>query len=185
MEDLLHAPGFLGTNANFAADITLILSLLVGICFSIGALWAKQAQALEAAHPKGSPGSESAWTRAGTLFNRHRIIQSSGAFLNVILVLWLMILPYRDFVLRDLVAPRPRPDAFYWVTTLHAIIGFFAFTIGNFVVLRGNNLVPESFRFQNYKPWMRAAFALYMATTVIGIWVYVTWFITITNTPIY
>ena len=36
MNDLLHAPGFLGTNANFAADATLVVMLLTATLFSVG-----------------------------------------------------------------------------------------------------------------------------------------------------
>lgn len=50
-----------------------------------------------------------------------------------------MILPYRDFIIRD--AGGPRDSLFYVITTTHAVIGFFAFVFGNFVVLRGNNLM--------------------------------------------
>ena len=36
MTEFLHQPGFLGTNANFAADMTLVLSVLVATLFSVG-----------------------------------------------------------------------------------------------------------------------------------------------------
>jgi hypothetical protein len=41
------------------------------------------------------------------------------------------------------------------------------------VVLRGNELVPARLKFNNYKPFMRWAYGLYMAATLIGIAVYV------------
>ena len=53
MIDILHAPGFLGTNANFAADMTLVLSLVVAFLFTYGAWIAKQAQRLEKENDKG------------------------------------------------------------------------------------------------------------------------------------
>jgi len=40
------------------------------------------------------------------------------------------------------------------------------------VVLRGNNLVPERLKFKNYKLYMRWAYGLYIAATLIGIVVY-------------
>lgn len=36
MNDLFHAPGFLGTHANFAADATLIVMLFTATLFSVG-----------------------------------------------------------------------------------------------------------------------------------------------------
>ncbi len=161
MVELLHRPGFLGTNANFAADMTLTFSILVAILFTVGALLARRGH-----------------------YKAHRWVQTSGAVLNIVLVLWLMVLPYRDFVLVDLQQPT-RPAYFYQITTLHAAIGFFAFTFGNFVVLRGNGLVPRQLRFQNYKPYMRTAYLLYMAATLLGFWVYLTWFISIENPPLF
>lgn len=158
MTDILHAEGFLGTSANFAADMTLLLSLLVAILFSFGFWLARRGQ-----------------------YDTHKWVQTTGALTNVVLVLWLMILPYRDFILND--QGGPREDIFYGVTMLHAFVGFFAFTIGNFVVLRGHKLVPQRLRFQNYVPWMRTAYGLYITTTLLGVWVYLTWFITTSKPP--
>ena len=160
MNDLLHRPGFLGTNANFAADMTLLLSLLVALLFSFGFYLARRGR-----------------------YDAHKWVQTSGAVLNIILVLWLMILPYRDFILRD--SGGPREGIFYTVTTIHAIVGFFAFVFGNFVVLRGHSLVPQRLRFNNYVPYMRSAYALYIITTLLGVGVYWTWFVTTSKPPVF
>ena len=160
MTEFLHRPGILGTNANFAADMTLLMSIAVAILFSIGFYLARRGR-----------------------YDIHKWVQTSGAILNIILVLWLMLLPYRDFIIRD--TGGPRESIFYAVTSLHAIVGFFAFSFGNFVVLRGHKLVPRQLRFNNYKPFMRSAYGLYIVTTVLGVWVYWTWFIVITKTPIF
>ncbi len=160
MTELLHQPGFLGTSANFGADMTLVLSLLVAAIFTTGFIAARRGH-----------------------YVTHGRIQTSGALLNVVLVLWLMILPYRDFVLRDLGGPRAA--IFYGVTHLHALVGFFAFTLGNFVVLRGHKLVPQALRFNNYKPFMRTAYTLYMLTTALGVAVYLVWFTVIPNPPLF
>ena len=160
MIELLHSPGFFGTKANFAADMTLTLSLLVALLFNIGFYLARKEK-----------------------YDIHKWVQTSGAVLNIILVLWLMVLPYRDFILRD--TGGPRESVFYYATTLHAVVGFIAFVFGNFVVLRGHNLVPKGVRFSKYKPFMRTAYILYMSTTLLGLWVYLTWFVTISNTPVY
>ena len=158
MTDFLHKEGFLGTSANFAADMTLVLSLVVAILFSIGFWLARQGK-----------------------YDTHKWVQTAGAVTNIVLVLWLMILPYRDFILND--KGGPREGIFYGVTMVHAIVGFFAFTVCNFVVLRGHKLVPKRLRFQNYVPWMRTAYGLYITTTLLGVWVYLTWFITTAKPP--
>jgi hypothetical protein len=160
MTDLLHSPGFLGTNANFAADMTLLLSLLVVTLFSVGFYLARKGR-----------------------YDTHKWVQTSGAVLNIILVFWLMLLPYRDFIVRD--SGGPRETVFYSITTLHALVGLFAFIFGNFVVLRGHKLVPQALRFNNYKLFMRTAYGLYLFTTALGVWTYYTWFVTTSKPPVF
>ena len=157
MLDILHAPGFLGTNANFAADATLTLSLLVATLFTTGYVLALRGK-----------------------YETHKWVQTSGAVVNIILVLWLMLLPYRDFIVRD--SGGPRESIFYYITTIHAAVGFFAFVFGNYVVLRGHGLMPQALRFNRYKPYMRTAYWLYISTTALGVLTYLTWFV-FTKTP--
>lgn len=151
MTDLLHADGFLGTNANWAADVTLIMMLLVGVIFTVGFVLARKGK-----------------------YEAHKWAQTTGAVINAIFVLWLMVLPFRDFVIRDIGGPRL--PIFYRVTQIHALLGFSALTFGIFVVLRGHGLVPKPLRFNNYKVFMRVAYGLYLAAIAAGIIVYIVWF---------
>ena len=158
MVDLFHRPGFLGTSANFLADMTLILSLLVATALTIGFLLARRGD-----------------------YRSHRIVQTASAGTNLVLVLWLMILPFRDFIAPGL--PERLGERFYAVTTLHALVGSCALVFGVYVVLRANGLMPKPLRFRNYKPFMRLSYALYIAATLIGIAVYLTWFVWNPNPP--
>lgn len=160
MTDLLHSPGFLGTNANYGADMTLVLSILVALIFTVGFYVARQEK-----------------------FVWHGRIQTFGALVNLTLVLWLMILPFRDFVLRD--QGGPRPAYFHTVTIFHALLGTAALLFGNFVVLRGHNLVPKVLKFKNYKPFMRTAYTLYIVQTLLGVGVYLVWFVFVPNPPLF
>jgi uncharacterized membrane protein YozB (DUF420 family) len=160
MAELFHKPGFLGTNANFAADMTLILGIVVAVLFTIGLVLARMGK-----------------------YDAHRWVQTTAAAINLILVLWLMVLPFRDFIVRDTIGPQPH--YFYIITTLHATIGSIALLFGVFVALRGNKLVPKFLRFNNYKGFMRTSYALYMLASAIGVWVYITWFTKIPNPPVY
>lgn len=36
MIELIHQPGFLGTNANFAAEMTLVIMILIGGLLTLG-----------------------------------------------------------------------------------------------------------------------------------------------------
>lgn len=160
MEQLLHQPGFLGTSANFAADMTLLLSLLVAASLTIGFVLARRRD-----------------------YKAHRVIQTAAASTNAVLVLWMMILPFRDFVTPGI--PARLGERFYAVTALHAAVGASALLLGLFVVLRANGLMPEVLRFHNYKAFMRVSYGLYMAATLIGIAVYLTWFVGNPNPPVY
>ncbi len=160
MTELLHQQGFLGTSANFGADITLLLSILVGILFTTGLFLARRGH-----------------------YEAHRWVQTSAASLNAVLVLWLMILPYRDFVLPGV--PARLGESFFGITTLHALAGIPAFFLGIFIVLRANGLVPQRLRFTNYKGFMRVSYSLYMLATILGIWVYFSWFVNNPNPPVY
>ena len=160
MDEILHKPGFLGTEANFAADATLVMMLVIAALFSVGFYLARREK-----------------------FEAHKWVQTAGAVMNLILVLWLMVLPFRDFVVRD--SGGPRESIFYAVTAIHALLGFLALVIGNFVVLRGHNLVPKSLQFNNYKLFMRGAYGLYITATLLGVGVYFVWFVVAANPPTY
>lgn len=161
MTELLHQDGFLGTGANWAADVTLLLMLVGAAVFSYGFYLARQGR-----------------------YDTHRWVQTGGAVFNLIMVGWMMLLPYRDFIVRD--QGGPRTGIFYSVTIAHAVLGAAAIVFGWFVVLRGNKLMPiKALQFNNYKPFMRWAYGLYMGATVLGVLVYVTWFVLIDNPPLY
>jgi uncharacterized membrane protein YozB (DUF420 family) len=160
MTEILHKPGFFGTSANFAADMTLLLILVTAVLFTWGSILARRNSYLT-----------------------HRWVQSFAVTLNAIMVLWMMILPFRDFVAPGL--PARIAEGFFAVTTVHAGVGATALIFGVFVALRGNGLVPSFLQFDNYKGFMRVAYGLYMLATLLGIIVYIVWFVTNPNPPSY
>lgn len=158
MVDFIHRPGFLGTGANLATDVALMLMVAAAITFSVGFWLARRGR-----------------------YRAHKWVQSAGGLVVLVLVLWLMVLPYRDFILPGV--PQLLSEPFYWVTSLHALMGLIALPFGLFVILRGHNLLPEPLRFNNYKPFMRWAYGLFMATILVGFAVYLVWFVTNPNPP--
>lgn len=158
MTELLHRPGFLGTAANLATDTTLVLMLAIAGLFTYGFWLARRGR-----------------------YQAHRWVQTTGGVLTLVLAIWFMLLPYRDFITPGL--PERLPEPFYGLTTLHALLGLVALPYGTFVILRGHNLVPAALRFKDYKKFMRWAYALYMATIILGLAVYVVWFVTNPNPP--
>ena len=143
----LQGPGFLGGNGTLGADISLVVSLLAAVLFTIG------------------------WRLAARKrFEAHRWVQTGAACLNAVLVLVWMI---RSFVLYILPGiPGSFGHGSYAVSTVHAVVGAFGMLLGLFVVLRGNGLVPRGLRFSNYKLFMRSSYVLYMLGTLTGVIVY-------------
>jgi uncharacterized membrane protein YozB (DUF420 family) len=95
----------------------------------------------------------------------------------------MMVLPYRDFVAPGI--PQRLNERFYSITALHASLGLAALVLGLFVALRGNGLMIKPLRFNNYKLFMRISYGLYILATLVGIWVYFTWFVNNPNPPVY
>lgn len=148
MIDFLNHPGFLNTRATFLSDFSLILILLSAILFTIG--W----QLIRKKH-----------------IEAHRWVQTIAAGINAVVVLGVMIYSFIAHILPGL--PGKFFEGSYGVSTVHAFIGFIGLVLGVFVVLRGNNLVPKSLRFKNYKWFMRVSYSLYMLATLIGVAVYI------------
>jgi uncharacterized membrane protein YozB (DUF420 family) len=148
MMNFLSQPGFLGTHAPFLSDLTLILILITAVLFTIGWQLARHKH-----------------------YKAHRWVQTVSASINALVVLSIMVRSYVVHILPGIPAKLLQGD--YAVTTIHAIIGVLSLFLGIFVVLRGNNLVPKSMRFKNYKLFMRTAYVLYMLATLLGVLVYV------------
>ncbi len=148
MTDFYLLPGFLGTRATFGPDLALVLILFSSLLFTVG--WRL------AVHKH---------------YVIHRWVQTSAASINAVAVLAIMVGSFWGFVLPTLPGKIRQPVTL--VTTVHAAIGAATFLLGVFVVLRANKLVPQAWRFKNYKLFMRTSYALYMLTTFIGVAVYV------------
>jgi len=145
--DLLQGAGFLGGNGTLGADISLVVSLLAAVLFTIG------------------------WRLAARKrFEAHRWVQTAAACLNAVLVLVWMIRSFVIYILPGI--PGSFGHGSYAVSTVHAVVGALGMVLGLFVVLRGNELVPRGLRFSNYKLFMRSSYVLYMLGTLTGVIVY-------------
>jgi uncharacterized membrane protein YozB (DUF420 family) len=148
MFSYLEAHGFLGTKAGLGADLTLVLSIVAAVLFTIGVVLAKRGK-LEA----------------------HGRMQTAAVCLNAILVLLWMVRSLVVYILPEI--PAKLGERSYAVTTVHAVAGLIGVLLGVFIVLRANDLVPLKLRFTDYKPWMRISYVLYMLATLGGVVAYV------------
>ena len=148
MPNIYTTPGFLGTRALLLSDITLVLIILSSTLFTIG------------------------WRLAvGKHYEIHRWVQTTAAAINALIVITVMIKSFLIFVLPGL--PAKFFEGSYGITTVHAFIGAIGLTLGIFVDLRGNGLVPKAVQFNDYKLFMRTAYAIYMISTALGIALYI------------
>jgi hypothetical protein len=52
-------------------------------------------------------------------------------------------------------------------------------------MLRGSRLMPRFPRFENYKAFICVSYSLYMSTTLVGLFVYSSWFVGNFKPPAY
>lgn len=148
----LAGPGFLGAGAPLYSDLSLLLILLTAALF----IWGWR---LAARHQVES----------------HRWVQTTAATLNAVVVLSVMIASFVKYILPGV--PGKLLEGSYGVTTVHALVGALGLILGIFVVVRGNRLIPKRLPFKNDKQFMRLSFGLYMASTFLGVVVYVAAFV--------
>ena len=149
MNGLLNSPGFLGTNAPFRIDLTLILILVSAVLFTTGWILAIRKR-----------------------YEAHRWVQTSAVILSTLVILFTMVSSFLIHILPGIPGKLNQGD--YALTTIHAIVGLVGMLLGVFIVLRANKLVPKALRFRNYKLFMRTSYALYMLATFGGVIVYIT-----------
>ncbi len=147
MDHLAPTAGLVAATPSAGAVITLLVILVSTVMFTIG--W---------------------WLAAQKRYEAHRWVQTVAAILNAAVVLAWMITSFIDYVLPRI--PDGLDDPTYSVTAVHAAVGIVGLVVGVFVALRGNELVPNALKFRNYKPYMRAAYALYMLGTLTGVVTY-------------
>lgn len=144
---LLEGKGFLGTNATFHSDLSLVLILISSTLLTIG------------------------WRVAvAKKYNIHHWFQTTAAILNAVVVILVMIASYYIHILPGV--PRKLLEGDYAITTVHAVIGLAGLILGLYVITSTNRVLPKKWRFSNYKKFMRWSYSIYMFATFFGVIVY-------------
>ncbi len=147
--------GFLGTPADFLADLNLTLHIVMALTLLIGAWFARRQD-----------------------FATHQKIQTTVVLANIPLIAGIMLISFLEEVApglpQNLVRPRNA------VAAVHAVLGTFGELLGLFVVLRMSpstrHLIPGFMRFKNVKGVMRFTLATWWAITLIGLATYYFWY---------
>ena len=144
----MFAEGFLGQGAPRGADLNLLLQIGVGLLLLVGFGLARRGR-----------------------YGAHGICQSCGFVLAVVMTgLWMM--PAFHAIHADALG-RGVVNRVTVAVAAHVAIGTAALLVGAWVILvAATPLVPERWRFADYKRWMRTLLTLWWLAIVLGVAVY-------------
>lgn len=152
LPDLRAVPGFLGTGASRASDISLVAYLFILIpLMLVGFMYARALN-----------------------FNRHKAVMTIVTLANWFIILYLMAVSYAGAVPfysendpQKLVVP-----------TIHLVTGLVAQILATVSLIRMwfERSLPVSLKYEPIKPQMRLTLALWLITALLGISIYVSWY---------
>jgi uncharacterized membrane protein YozB (DUF420 family) len=144
--------GFLGTGATFAADLNLVVQLIMGAALIAGWFLAKQKR-----------------------YKAHGICQTTVLVLNLLMI-GLVMWPSFQHVKPTL--PRVLHKWYYAAAAIHGALGITAELLGLYIaIVAGTSLLPRWLRFTHWKRWMRTELVLWLSVLVTGIGTYYAWYI--------
>ena len=107
-------------------------------------------------------------------YRAHAICQTAVVLLNLAVIGWYMVPPFFQIVVPRIPARLGR--SYYALATAHGLMGILAEMFAVYVLLSaGTKLLPEKFRFKQYKFWMRTALILWWLTIGLGLATWVRW----------
>ena len=153
--------GFLNTGSSLASDITLTIYLFLLVPgMLLGFYFARR--------KKYSP--------------NHKLTMTSVVLLNWVLIVFVMVVGYRDGVLPYLdprYAAQFAGDPRIALPTIHGILGGVAQLIATYLVIRMwfENILPSWLMVKRIKRYMRFTLALWLVTASLGAVIYFSWYI--------
>ena len=145
--------GFLGTGATFAADINLVVQLIMGATLITGLVLAKQKR-----------------------YRAHGICQTTVLLLNLLMIGLVMWPSFQQQVKPAL--SKVLHKWYYEAATIHAVFGITAELLGLYIVLvAGTDVLPQRLRFKHWKVWMRTELILWAIVLLSGVGTYCAWYV--------
>jgi uncharacterized membrane protein YozB (DUF420 family) len=147
------AKGFLGTGATFAADINLVVQLIMGSALLAGAFLARHKH-----------------------YRAHAICQTTVLLLNLLMIGLVMWPSFQQQVTPALY--KVLHKWYYEAAAMHAVLGITAELLGLYIVIvAGTNVLPQWLRFKYWKRWMRAELVLWAVVLLSGVVTYCAWYV--------
>jgi uncharacterized membrane protein YozB (DUF420 family) len=145
--------GFLGTGAPFAADLNLVVQLIMGAGLAAGAGLAKHKR-----------------------YKAHGMCQTTVLLFNLLMIGLVMWPSFQQQVKPAL--PKVLHKWYYAVATAHGILGMTAELLGLYIVIAaGTNVLPQWLRFKHWKRWMRTELVLWAIVLLTGVGTYCAWYL--------
>lgn len=110
-------------------------------------------------------------------FRAHGLCQTAVMLLNLVMIAVIMLPSFSQQVSPNL--GKVAADRYYALPAIHAALGTIAELLGLFVVLvaSGVQVVPRTWRFTNYRAWMRTTLALWWVVIAFGVGTYGVWYL--------
>jgi uncharacterized membrane protein YozB (DUF420 family) len=144
---------FPGSAAPLAADGVLVTEFVMGLALTAGAMLARRRR-----------------------FRAHACCQGAVVLLNLVLVAAYMVPSFRRAVALGL--PTHLGRSYYWLATAHGLMGTAAELLALYVLLvAGTQVLPRRLRFGRYKLWMRTTLVLWWCVLVLGLAMYIRWYV--------
>ncbi|WP_420645024.1 plastocyanin/azurin family copper-binding protein [Candidatus Leptofilum sp.] len=148
---MMFQSGFLGTNASFITDFTLLAEITLFIALCIGVIAQRRGQ-----------------------YKLHDWIQTPVVILNLFLIVSVMITSFMGQRVISTLPQRPG-DAYYLVVALHAGLGLIAEGLAFYCLLAGHQILPRKIGRLRY--WMWATFVFWTAALIAGVATYIIWYV--------
>jgi uncharacterized membrane protein YozB (DUF420 family) len=152
MSSFFPTRGFLGTGATFAADINLVVQLIMGAALITGVVLAKQKS-----------------------YQAHGICQTTVLLLNLLMIGLVMWPSFREQVRPSL--RKVVHNWYYAAAAGHAVLGITAELLGLYIIIvAGTDILPHWLRFKHWKRWMQTELVLWFIVLVSGVGTYYVWY---------
>jgi uncharacterized membrane protein YozB (DUF420 family) len=145
--------GFLGTGATFAADLNLVVQLIMGTALITGAVLAKRKR-----------------------YRAHGICQTTVLLLNLLMIGLVMWPSFQQQVKPAM--SKALHKWYFEVALVHGVLGITAEILGLYIVMvAGTNILPQWLRFNDWKLWMRTEMVLWAVVLLGGLATYCAWYV--------
>jgi uncharacterized membrane protein YozB (DUF420 family) len=135
------------------ANLTLLLEIAMGVGLFLGT-----------------------WLARRQRFREHAWCQSVIVLLNLAVIVLTMLPSFRLQVIPKI--PLKLGKTYYALATGHAALGAITEIAGLYILLAaGTSVLPEKFRINRYKVWMRTVLGLWWVVLALGMATYARWYV--------